>query len=56
MIPKRNIFSELMEGAAAMKNHRERKITLRSYKVEEASLPKVDSKFLRDTRKKLRFS
>jgi hypothetical protein len=30
---KRNIFGELMEGAAAMKSHREGKITLRSYKV-----------------------
>ena len=56
MIPKRNIFSELMEGVAAMKNHREGKITLRTYKVEVAPLPKVDSKFLRDTRKKLRCS
>ena len=53
---KRDIFSELMEGVAAMKNHREGKLTLRTYKVEVAPLPKVDSKFLRDTRKKLRCS
>ena len=53
---KRDIFGELMEGVAAMKNHRGGKITLRSYKVEVAPLPKVDSKFLRDTRKKLRCS
>jgi putative transcriptional regulator len=53
---KRDIFGELMEGVAAMKNHREGKITLRTYKVEVAPLPKVDSKFLRDTRKKLRCS
>ena len=30
---KRDIFGELMEGAAAMKSHREGKLTLRSYKV-----------------------
>jgi putative transcriptional regulator len=53
---KRDIFGELMEGVAAMKNHREGKLTLRTYKVEVAPLPKVDSKFLRDTRKKLRCS
>ena len=53
---KRSIFSELMEGVTAMKAHREGKITLRSYKVEAAPLPKVDSKLIRDTRKKLRCS
>ena len=53
---KRDIFGELMEGVAAMKIHREGKLTLRTYKVEVAPLPKVDSKFLRDTRKKLRCS
>ena len=56
MKAKRDIFGELREGVAAMKNHREGKLTLRSYKVEAAPLPKVDSKFLRDTRKKLRCS
>src|ERR1017187_5904949 len=53
---KRNIVRELMEGVAAMKDHRQGKITLRSYKVEAAPLPKVDSKLIRDTRKRLRFS
>ena len=53
---KRYIFSELMEGVAAMKSHREGKLTLRSYKVEPAPLPKVDSKLIRDTRKRLRCS
>lgn len=56
LMAKRDIFGELMEGVAAMKNHREGKITLRSYKVEALPLPKVDSKLLRDTRKKLRCS
>jgi putative transcriptional regulator len=53
---QRNVFEELMEGVAAMKDHREGKITLRSYKVEAAPLPRVDSKLIRDTRKKLRCS
>jgi putative transcriptional regulator len=53
---KRDLFGELMEGVAAMKSHRQGKLTLRSYKVDAAPLPKVDSKLLRDTRKKLRCS
>jgi putative transcriptional regulator len=53
---KRNIFGELRDGVAAMKNHREGKLTLRSYKMDVMPLPKVDSKMLRDTRKKLRCS
>jgi len=53
---KRNILGELMEGVAAMKDHREGKVTLRTYKVEATPLPKVDSKLIRDTRKRLRCS
>jgi len=53
---KRDIFGELVEGVAAMKSHREGKLTLRSYKVDSAPLPKVDSKLIRDTRKRLRCS
>jgi len=45
-----------MEGVAAMKGHREGKLTLRSYKVESAPLPKVDARLIRDTRKRLRCS
>ena len=55
-ISKRDIFGELMEGVAAMKGHREGKITLRTHKVEASPLPKVDSKLILDTRKKLRCS
>lgn len=50
---KRDIFGDLMEGVAAMKDHRQGKVTLRSCKVEAAPLPKVDSKLILDTRKKL---
>src|SRR5258708_6255711 len=53
---KRAVLGELMEGVAAMKGHREGKLTLRSYKIDVSPLPKVDSKLLRDTRKKLRCS
>ena len=53
---KRSIFNELMEGVAAMKSHREGKLTLRTYKVESAPLSKVDSKLIKNTRKKLRCS
>ena len=53
---KREIFSELMEGVMAMKTHRQGKLTLRSFKVKVSPLPKVDSKLIRDTRKKLRCS
>jgi putative transcriptional regulator len=53
---KRDIFGELMEGVTAMKGHREGKLTLRNHKVDLSPLPKVDSKLLRDTRKRLRCS
>lgn len=43
---KRNVFHELMEGVAAMKSHREGKITLRTYKAAPKPLPKVDSKLI----------
>jgi len=53
---KRNIANEILEGITTMKNHREGKITLRTYNVDARSLPRVDSKLIRDTRKRLRFS
>ena len=56
MTAKRKLFDEMIEGVAAMKKHRERKLTLRSYKVEVAPLPEVDSKFIRETRKRMRCS
>ena len=42
---KRKIFDEMMEGVQAMKNHREGKITLRTYNVEAAPLPKDREQF-----------
>jgi putative transcriptional regulator len=53
---KRKIFDELMEGVGAMQEHREGKLTLRTYKSAPAPLPKVDGNLIKATRKKLRFS
>ena len=53
---KRPIIDELVEGAAAMKSHREGTPTLHTYKVGPAPLPKVDSKLIKDTRTRLRCS
>jgi putative transcriptional regulator len=52
----RSIFEELADGVAAMKGHREGKITLRSYPAEAKPLPKVDAKLIRDTRARLHCS
>jgi putative transcriptional regulator len=53
---KRKLFEELIEGVEAMRQHREGRLTLRSYKVEFAPLPTVNSKFIRETRKRMRCS
>src|SRR5882762_10304449 len=56
LMAKRDIFGEVMEGTAAMRSHREGKLTLRSYEIAVAPLPQVDSKLIRDTPKRLRCS
>ncbi|HTQ62041.1 MAG TPA: helix-turn-helix domain-containing protein [Candidatus Solibacter sp.] len=53
---KRKIFDELLEGVNAMKKHREGQLTLRSYQVEATALPAVNSRFIRETRKRMRCS
>jgi len=53
---KRKIFTELMEGVAAMRAHRERKITLRTYKLKPGRLPRVNGRTIRETRERLNFS
>jgi putative transcriptional regulator len=50
---KRRLFDEMMEGVAAMKSHREGKLTLRTYKVAEEPSPTVGAKLIRETREKL---
>lgn len=53
---KRKLFEEMMEGVGAMKAHRERKITLRTYSHTPVPLPSLDSAFIRETREQLRCS
>jgi len=53
---KRNIFQEMMEGIEAMKLHREGKLTLRTYTIEERPLPPVDAELIRNTREHLKVS
>jgi putative transcriptional regulator len=53
---KRKLFRELIEGVAAMKSHRKGQVTLRTYKTSPSPLPHVNSRLIRDTRKKLGFS
>lgn len=54
MTAKRKLFDELIEGVAAMKRHRHGRLTLRTYEIEPAPLPKVDSKLIRDMGRRLR--
>jgi len=56
MAKKRDLFGELMEGVTAMKRRRLGQVTLRTHKIDTAPLPTVDSKVIRDTRKRLRCS
>ena len=53
---QRDIFGEMMEGIAAMKAHREGKITLQTFKAEPQSLPEVDAALIRETRSQLNVS
>lgn len=53
---QRDLFGEMMEGVAAMKAHREGKITLRTFKMEPQSLPEVDAELIRETRERLNVS
>ncbi len=53
---RRNIYGELMEGVAAMKAHREGKLTLRQWKVEPQALPRVGAKLIKETRARLHCS
>ena len=53
MAAKLKLIEDLIEGVRAMKRHRQGRLTLRTYKIEPAPLPKVDSKLIRDTRRRL---
>jgi putative transcriptional regulator len=56
MTTTRNLFAELMDGVAAMRRHREGKITLRSHAVGERPPLTVDAGLIRETRERLNVS
>ena len=56
ILPKRNLFDELMGGIDAMRQQREGKITLRSYEAELKPAPTISAALIRDTRKHLKVS
>jgi putative transcriptional regulator len=56
MKQKRKLFDELMEGIDAMRQHREGRITLRSYEVEDQPPLEVDAELIRDTRERMNVS
>jgi hypothetical protein len=43
IMARRRIFAELIEGVEAMKQHREGKLTQRSYRMEATPLPAVNA-------------
>ena len=53
---KRDIFGERVEGLEAMREHRERKVTLRTYEFAQKPAPQVDAAFVRDTRTAINMS
>ena len=53
---KRDLFGEMAEGIGAMKKHREGKLTLKTHRVEPLHLPRVNGRFIRETRKRLNVS
>jgi putative transcriptional regulator len=56
MKQKRKLFDELMEGLDAMRQHREGKITLRSYEIDDQPPLEVDAQLIRDTRERMNVS
>lgn len=53
---KRNLFTELMSGVEAMRQHREGEITLRTHEVTPLVVPPVNPQFVRETREGLHMS
>jgi putative transcriptional regulator len=53
---KRSLFTELMSGVQAMREHREGRVTLRTHNVDPITVPRVDSDFVRETREGLHMS
>lgn len=55
-MPRRKIFEELIKGVEEMREHREGRLTLRTWRHEPAPLPDLDSAFIRETREQMRCS
>src|SRR6266850_2686499 len=53
---KRSVFRELMSGVGAMREHREGRLTLRTYQVEPIALPALRPDVVRETREALHMS
>ncbi len=56
MKKKRNLFKELVEAFDELKQWKEGKITLKTYKVEQTTRPEVTPEVIRDTRERLNLS
>lgn len=56
MKQKRDIFGELTEGFAALKDQREGKVTLRTFKMESNPAPAISAREVVKTRERLRLS
>jgi putative transcriptional regulator len=56
MKKKRNLFEELVEAFDELKQWKEGKITLKTYKVEQKAKPEVTPALIRDTRERLNLS
>jgi putative transcriptional regulator len=50
------LFDELMDGVESMKQHREGKITLRSFEAGDHPPLEVDAELIRDTRERMNVS
>jgi putative transcriptional regulator len=53
---KRNLFRDLAAGVAAMREHREGRLTLRTHHVEPIALPPLEPRVVRETRESLHMS
>ena len=53
---KRRLFDELVEAFDELKQWKEGKITLKTYKVEQNARPEVTPEIIRDTRERLNLS
>jgi putative transcriptional regulator len=53
---KRRLFHELIAGVDAMREHRKKRLTLRTHRVEPITVPPVDAEMVRETREGLHMS